>query len=250
MNASPRFALFLTLANMWRYLTSLMLHYSMYRYKSTVFDFSPSSAFGVAPGKGSSDRGGGEDHTVWHYRFLSRETGRDMAHPKWLPRCPRRRKPALPCLHRNGHSQSRWHLQYSQWHHTALLSSEGWGNMHRLPGGAPDLQPAIQQVCYTDCSRWDFIFSFFKLWIKVIIHAQLYICYVMWISQILFPAAPSQPLYSAVTLIAVTSVISLLVVASVIGGSLLLYRYFFKGMCQCEKKKSACYVFAVLHLHQ
>ncbi|XP_031731474.1 CD276 antigen-like [Anarrhichthys ocellatus] len=38
--------------------------------------------------------------------------------------------------------------------------------------------------------------------------------------------APSQPLYSAVTLIAVTSVISLLLVTSVVGGALLLYTYF------------------------
>ncbi|KAF1392206.1 hypothetical protein PFLUV_G00050180 [Perca fluviatilis] len=41
--------------------------------------------------------------------------------------------------------------------------------------------------------------------------------------------APSQPLYSAVTLIAVTSVISLLLVTSVIGGALILYRYFCKA---------------------
>lgn len=41
--------------------------------------------------------------------------------------------------------------------------------------------------------------------------------------------APSQPLYSAVTLIAVTSVISLLLVITVIGGALLLYRYFGKA---------------------
>ncbi|TNN88259.1 Natural cytotoxicity triggering receptor 3 ligand 1 [Liparis tanakae] len=38
--------------------------------------------------------------------------------------------------------------------------------------------------------------------------------------------APSQPLYSAVTLIAVTSVTSLLLVTSAVGGALLLYTYF------------------------
>lgn len=64
--------------------------------------------------------------------------------------------------------------------------------------------------------------------------------YVTWISPILFPAAPSQPLYSAVTLIAVTSVVSLLLVTSIIGGTLLLYRYFHKGMYKCEQ--SACYL--------
>ncbi|XP_074484019.1 tapasin-related protein-like [Sebastes fasciatus] len=41
--------------------------------------------------------------------------------------------------------------------------------------------------------------------------------------------APSQPRYSAVTLMAFTSVTSLLLVTSVIGGALLLYRYFCKG---------------------
>ncbi|XP_059186132.1 uncharacterized protein LOC131969033 [Centropristis striata] len=41
--------------------------------------------------------------------------------------------------------------------------------------------------------------------------------------------APSQPPYSAATLIAVSSVISLLMVSSVIGGALLLYRYFCKA---------------------
>ncbi|XP_038550689.1 uncharacterized protein LOC119884331 isoform X1 [Micropterus salmoides] len=41
--------------------------------------------------------------------------------------------------------------------------------------------------------------------------------------------APAQPLYSAVTLISVTSVISLLLVTLVIGSTLLLYRYFFEA---------------------
>ncbi|TKS71178.1 Natural cytotoxicity triggering receptor 3 ligand 1 B7 -like protein 6 [Collichthys lucidus] len=41
--------------------------------------------------------------------------------------------------------------------------------------------------------------------------------------------APSQPHYSAATLIAVTSVIILLLVVSVIGGTFLLYRYFCKA---------------------
>lgn len=58
----------------------------------------------------------------------------------------------------------------------------------------------------------------------------IYLSYVIRISQILFPSAPSRPPYSAVTLIAVTSVISLLLVSSLIGGTLLLYRYFCKGM--------------------
>ncbi|KAA8593629.1 hypothetical protein FQN60_009745 [Etheostoma spectabile] len=41
--------------------------------------------------------------------------------------------------------------------------------------------------------------------------------------------APSQPVYSAVTLIAVTSVTSLLLVTAVIGGVLIFYRYFCKA---------------------
>ncbi|GLD65952.1 uncharacterized protein AKAME5_001738500 [Lates japonicus] len=48
-------------------------------------------------------------------------------------------------------------------------------------------------------------------------------------SVILTVQAPSQPLYNAVTLIAVTSAISLLLVTSVIGGTLLLYMYFCKA---------------------
>lgn len=45
-----------------------------------------------------------------------------------------------------------------------------------------------------------------------------------------FPAAPSQPGYSAGTLMVVTCVFSLFLVTCVIGGSLLLYRYFGNGM--------------------
>ncbi|KAF3689380.1 Natural cytotoxicity triggering receptor 3 ligand 1 B7 -like protein 6 [Channa argus] len=47
--------------------------------------------------------------------------------------------------------------------------------------------------------------------------------------------APSQLPYSAVTLVAVTSVISLLLVTCVTAGSLLLYRYFCKGTYQQEQ---------------
>lgn len=86
-----------------------------------------------------------------------------------------------------------------------------------------------------------FFHSLFKLWFEVSIHIVLHtLLYVTWISPILFPAAPSQPLYSAVTLIAVTSVVSLLLVTSIIGGTLLLYRYFHKGMYKCEQ--SACFI--------
>lgn len=63
-----------------------------------------------------------------------------------------------------------------------------------------------------------------------------HICYTH-LTKSLFLAAPSQPLYNAVTLIAVTSAISLLMVTSVIGGTLLLYMYFCKGMSKWTTNK-------------
>ncbi|KAI3370498.1 hypothetical protein L3Q82_025260, partial [Scortum barcoo] len=63
-------------------------------------------------------------------------------------------------------------------------------------------------------------------------------------SVILTVQAPSQLLYSAATLIAVTSVISLLVVASVIGGALLLYRYFFKAPPSVSEISQPSIIFA------
>nr|XP_046238142.1 signal-regulatory protein beta-1-like [Scatophagus argus] len=55
--------------------------------------------------------------------------------------------------------------------------------------------------------------------------------------------APSQPPYSAATLIAVTSVISLLLVTSLIGGALLLYRY----LCKAPPSVSEIYQPSIIY---
>lgn len=55
----------------------------------------------------------------------------------------------------------------------------------------------------------------------------------------LFCTAPPQPLYRADTLIAVTSLTSLLLVTSFIGGAVLISRYCCKGMCKL--KQTSCY---------
>ncbi|XP_071329198.1 signal-regulatory protein beta-1-like [Trachinotus anak] len=56
--------------------------------------------------------------------------------------------------------------------------------------------------------------------------------------------APSQLLYSAVTLIAVTAIVSLLLVTSIIGGTLLLYTYFCKDPSSVSEISQSSIIYA------
>lgn len=65
----------------------------------------------------------------------------------------------------------------------------------------------------------------------------------MLIYQVFFPAAPVTR-YSTVTVIAVTSVITLLLVTSIIGGTFTLYRYFCKGRSQVFAQCACCCIYS------